>query len=114
MPRPPSPPREDPEVVREMMRQKRIDELMETERIYLNDMVICYHDVMPAMSQVGNSPNHGYTYVILFQISGLDVNVLFGNISEVVKVTEELLEQLEANKMAIGKDHVTKLIPKLY
>lgn len=52
MPRPPSPPREDPEVVKEMMRQKRLDELMETERIYLNDMLICYHDIMPAMSQV--------------------------------------------------------------
>ena len=52
MQRPPSPPREDPEVVKEMMRQKRLDELMETERIYLNDMLICYHDIMPAMSQV--------------------------------------------------------------
>ena len=52
MPRPPSPPREDPAVVKEMMRQKRLDELMETERIYLNDMLVCYHDIMPAMSQV--------------------------------------------------------------
>ena len=52
MQRPPSPPREDPEVAKEMMRQKRLDELMETERIYLNDMLICYHDIMPAMSQV--------------------------------------------------------------
>ena len=52
MPRPPSPPREDPAVVKEMMRQKRLDELMETERIYLNDMLICYHDIMPTMSQV--------------------------------------------------------------
>lgn len=31
---------------------------------------------------------------------------MFGNISEVVKVTEELLEELEANKMAVGKDHM--------
>ena len=52
MPRPPSPPREDPAVVKEMMRQKRLDELMETERVYLNDMLICYHDIVPAMSQV--------------------------------------------------------------
>jgi len=52
MPRPPSPPREEPKVVKEMMRQKRLDELMETERVYLNDMLICYHDIMPAMSQV--------------------------------------------------------------
>ena len=52
MPRPPSPPREDPTVVKEMMRQKRLDELMETERVYLNDMLICYHDIVPAMSQV--------------------------------------------------------------
>ena len=52
MPRPPSPPREDPAVVKEMMRQKRLDELMKTERIYLNDMLICYHDIIPAMSQV--------------------------------------------------------------
>jgi len=31
---------------------------------------------------------------------------LFGNIGDVVKVTEELLEELEANKMAIGEDHM--------
>ena len=52
MPRPPSPSREDPAVIKEMMRQKRLDKLMETERIYLNDMLICYHDIIPAMSQV--------------------------------------------------------------
>lgn len=52
IPRPPSPPREDSKVVKEMMRQKRLDELMETERVYLSDMLICHRDIMPAMSQV--------------------------------------------------------------
>lgn len=28
---------------------------------------------------------------------------MFGNINEVVKVTEELLKELEADKMAVGK-----------
>lgn len=32
--------------------------------------------------------------------------MLFGNLSEVVKVTEELLEELEANKLAVGEDHM--------
>jgi len=40
------------------------------------------------------------------QIKGLDINVLFGNLSDVVKVTEELLAQLETNQMEIGKELV--------
>ena len=40
------------------------------------------------------------------QIKGLDINVLFGNLGDVVKVTEDLLAKLETDQMEIGKDQV--------
>lgn len=77
MPRPPSPPREDPVVVKEMMRQKRLDELMETERVYLNDMLICYHDIIPAMSQVFPYCNHGHNDNMQLYFRSVDWTLMY-------------------------------------
>uniref|UniRef100_UPI00358E79AC dynamin-binding protein-like n=1 Tax=Myxine glutinosa TaxID=7769 RepID=UPI00358E79AC len=58
-----------------------VQEIIDTERSYVQQLHICVHVVLPAL--------------YLAKVEGIDLDLLFGNIGDILTVSEHLLKKLE-------------------
>ncbi|XP_070565083.1 rho guanine nucleotide exchange factor 38-like isoform X2 [Ptychodera flava] len=90
------------------MRTKVVDELMQTERDYVKDIKLCYEGFIgslkgqkfqtllvraKALQQEEDSKNKQNRS----SMKGLELDILFGNVEQVIDVSERFLESLEEN-----------------
>ncbi len=97
----PSPPTPTQPLLPEQQRSKVIEELLSTEKDFLHQMEVCCEVVVPALTEVGRpAPADGVPVAHLLpspppKVPGINTDILFGNMEDIVRVSRRLLHAME-------------------